>query len=62
MMGPRECGTDIMCDKCVELDKRIEHYRQIRERVLDPQLAQGISKLIQEAEAKKVALHAEQQK
>jgi len=51
-----------MCDKCVELDKRIEHYRQIRERVLDPQLAQGISKLIQEAEAKKVALHAEQQK
>jgi hypothetical protein len=61
MMGPRECGTD-MCDKCAELDKRIERYRQIRERVLDPQLAEGIGKLIEEAEAQKAGFHPEQEK
>jgi hypothetical protein len=61
MMGPRECETD-MCDKCAELDKRIERYRQIRERVLDPQLAEGIGKLIEEAEAQKAAFHPEQEK
>jgi hypothetical protein len=50
-----------MCDKCVELDKRIERYRQIRERVLDPAFAAGIGKLIEEAEAQKAELHPDEQ-
>jgi hypothetical protein len=50
-----------MCDKCRELDKRIERYRLITARVLDPQLVEGIGRLIEEAEAQKAAFHPEQQ-
>ena len=46
-----------MCDKCIELDRR---YRQITERVLDPLFAEGVGKLIEEAEAEKAALHREE--
>ena len=51
-----------MCNKCQELDQKIARYRQIMARVLDAQLAAGITKLIEEAEAEKAALHPEQQK
>jgi hypothetical protein len=50
-----------MCEKCVELDQRIDRYRQIRERVLDAEFAAGISKLIEEAEAQKAELHPNEQ-
>ena len=42
-----------MCDKCIELDRKINRYRQITERVLDPLLAEGVGKLIEEAESRK---------
>jgi hypothetical protein len=57
----RECGT-AMCDKCEELDKKIEHYRQLAARVRDPLLTEGVDKLIEEMEAQKTAFHPEQQK
>jgi hypothetical protein len=50
-----------MCDKCQELEKKIERFRLIMERVPDAQLAEGITRLIKEAEAEKAALHPEQQ-
>ena len=34
-----------MCDKCEELDKKIEHYRQLAARVRDPLLTEGVDKL-----------------
>jgi hypothetical protein len=51
-----------MCDQCIELDRKINRYRQIIERVLDPLLAEGVGKLIEEAEAEKAVLHPEPQK
>jgi hypothetical protein len=51
-----------MCDKCIELDRKINRYRQITERVLDPLLAEGVGKLIEQVEAEKAALHPEPQK
>jgi hypothetical protein len=40
-----------MCDKCQDLDKKVERYRLIVARVIDPQLAEGLGRLIEEAEA-----------
>jgi hypothetical protein len=51
-----------MCEKCQDLDKKIERYRMIITRVLDPQLVEGIGRLIKETEAQKAAFHPEQQK
>jgi hypothetical protein len=51
-----------MCDKCKELDKKIQHYRMIRNRALDDLIIAGISRLIEEAEAEKAALHPERKK
>ena len=51
-----------MCDKCEELEKKIEHYRQLAARVRDPLLTEGVDKLIEEMEAQKTAFHPEQQK
>jgi hypothetical protein len=51
-----------MCDKCQELDRKIEHYRRLTERVPDQLLAEGLGKLIEDLEAQKVAFHPEHQK
>ena len=49
-----------MSDKCQELDQKIARYRLIMARVTDDQLAAGITQLIEEAEAEKAALRAEE--
>jgi len=46
-----------MCDKCKEIDIKIEHYRQLAERVPNPLLTERVAKLIEEMEAEKAALH-----
>ena len=52
-----------MCDKCREIVARIELYRRIMLRLDgDPQAIVGISGLIKEAEAEKLALHRRVQK
>ena len=51
-----------MCDKCKELDKKIEHYRAIRTKALDDLLVGGLTRLINEAEAEKAALYPQQKK
>jgi hypothetical protein len=42
-----------MCEKCVELDRKIEHYRLLAS-VLD-----GIKHLIEQMQAQKAAFHPE---
>jgi hypothetical protein len=51
-----------MCEKCIELAKKIENYRQLAARVRDPLLTEGVGKLIEEMEAQKAAFHPQQQK
>jgi hypothetical protein len=48
--------------QCVELDDKMEHYRQLAARVRDPLLTEGVDKLIEGMEAQKAAFHPEQQK
>ena len=49
-----------MCDKCVELDKKIEHYRRLVAQVTDQLTTERVGKLIETMEAQKVAFHPEQ--
>jgi hypothetical protein len=49
-----------MCDKCVELDSKIEHYRRLSAGITDQPTLDGIKKLIEEMNAQKAALHPEQ--
>jgi hypothetical protein len=36
-----------MCEKCVELDSKIEHYQHMASRITDQQILDGIKKLIE---------------
>jgi hypothetical protein len=51
-----------MCDRCVELDRNIEHYRDIASKITDQAMLRGIKVLIERANAKKAELHPEQQR
>jgi len=51
-----------MCDQCVELDSKIEHYRFMVSRITDQPLLDGIKELIERMQAQKAALHPEQAK
>ena len=48
-----------MCDKCDEIDKTIERYRQIKRSILDQITVERAKELIAELEAQKAALHPE---
>jgi hypothetical protein len=50
-----------MCEKCAELDGKIEHYRQMARWITDPFTLEGIDILTQKYEADKKALHPEQE-
>jgi beta-phosphoglucomutase-like phosphatase (HAD superfamily) len=45
-----------MCHRCDEIDKTIERYRRITERILDQPLIDGVKELIAQLEADKVAI------
>jgi hypothetical protein len=49
-----------MCEKCVEIDGRIDHYGILESRSTDPALIDGIKELIERLYDLKVALHPEQ--
>jgi hypothetical protein len=51
-----------MCDQCIELDKKIEHYRSLMARITDPLTNQGLEKRIEEMLEQKSALLPERQK
>lgn len=48
-----------MCDKCIEIDKKIERYRRMVPRITDKITLDGISELVAELLAKKAELHPE---
>jgi hypothetical protein len=49
-----------MCDKCVELDGKIEHYQRLSSTITDPRTLDGIKELIERLKAQKAVLHPEQ--
>jgi hypothetical protein len=46
-----------MCDKCVELDKKIEHYREVTLAIGDELTIERIKALIADLQAQKGILH-----
>ena len=48
-----------MCEKCKELDSKIDHYQQLSTLLTDRQTLDGIEILIAGYQAQKKALHPE---
>jgi hypothetical protein len=48
-----------MCDRCDEIEKTIERYRQLKQRITDEMLLRRAKELIAEFEADKAAMHPE---
>ena len=51
-----------MCDKCIQLDEKIEHYERLAGGIIDELTLQRLRELVREMRAHKAALHPEQQK
>jgi hypothetical protein len=50
-----------MCDKCLELDGEIEHYRRLLSMMTDQQTIDGVKALIERMETQKAVLHPKQE-
>jgi len=48
-----------MCEKCVEIDEKVERYRWLSKSILDPITIERIEELIARLQAQKEALHPE---
>jgi hypothetical protein len=55
-------GGNAMCDRCVELDGKIEHYQCLASNITDQATLDGIKKLVERLEAQKAGLHPERTK
>jgi hypothetical protein len=51
-----------MCDKCVEINKKIEHYRRLVALITDQLTNERVAELIADMEAQKASFHPEQKK
>jgi hypothetical protein len=51
-----------MCKKCIELDRKIEHYQRLTSSIIDQRTIDGIDQLIKNMEAEKAKLHGEPKK
>jgi hypothetical protein len=49
-----------MCDKCTQLDAKIEHYERLSSGITDQPTLDGIKELIERMNAEKAALHPKQ--
>jgi hypothetical protein len=49
-----------MCDKCEELDKKIDHYETILVSIGDRATVERLMAMIADLQAQKAALHPEQ--
>jgi hypothetical protein len=49
-----------MCDRCFEIDKKIDHYRTLASLINDQLMLDGIKQLIERMQAQKIALHPDQ--
>jgi hypothetical protein len=50
-----------MCEKCAELDERIERYRRVSSSINDQLTIDRIKELIEELQVKKAAFHPEKE-
>jgi hypothetical protein len=50
----------VMCHSCVEIDKKIEHYRRLQRSITDQLTIETINKLIYGLSAQKDSLHPDQ--
>lgn len=50
-----------MCDKCQDLEKKIERYRRLAFSINDQLTIDRFNQLVKEAEAEKAKLHSDQQ-
>jgi hypothetical protein len=48
-----------MCEKCDEIDQKIERYRQVQRTILDQVTVDRAKEMVTELQARKVALHPE---
>jgi hypothetical protein len=58
---PFEKSGKPMCEKCVELDGKIEHYQRISASISDQLTVDRIKELVEKMKAQKAALHPEQE-
>jgi beta-phosphoglucomutase-like phosphatase (HAD superfamily) len=49
-----------MCEKCIEIDDKVERYQRLSSRINDQPTIDGIKELIEQMKAEKVALHPAQ--
>jgi hypothetical protein len=52
-----KAATCVMCEKCVELDKKIEHYRRLNAGINDRAANEKLASLVDDLEAQKLVLH-----
>jgi hypothetical protein len=57
---PDKRAPKAMCEKCVIIDGKIDHYRLIASRITDQALLDGVTELIKRLNAEKDALHPEE--
>ena len=50
-----------MCDKCLELDGKIEHYQRISASITDQLTLDRIKELVEKMKAQKALLHPKQE-
>ena len=50
-----------MCDKCIELDKKLEQYRRLASSITDQLTIDRINKLVKDTAAEKAKLHPDQE-
>jgi hypothetical protein len=48
-----------MCERCVELDEKVDHYQRLAARITDGRTTDGINELIEQMKAEKAAPHPE---
>jgi hypothetical protein len=48
-----------MCEKCIEIDGKIEHYQRLLSRITDERTVNEIKELLARMKARKAALHPE---
>jgi hypothetical protein len=49
-----------MCERCNEIDAKIDHYRRLAELITDKPALDGIDQLIAEMETTKASLHPDE--
>jgi hypothetical protein len=58
----RANAVAVMCEKCVELDKRLEQYRRLAASITDQLTIDRLNKAIKDTVAEKAKLHPDQKK